>query len=129
MNEPDSTVDCSVHGTALVATVLIQELRENEAIQRLKDELLAAVTLAKPRNVIIDLSHVRFVGSVGFLVFLRVRREPGIGRIVLCHLNENVRGAFALCRLIPDAAHSSAPFDVADTRLEALVRCGEPQRA
>jgi anti-anti-sigma factor len=125
VNEPDSTVDCSVRGSTLVATILIKELRDNEAIQRLKDELLAAITLAKPRNVVIDLSHVHFVGSVGFLVFLRARREPDIGRIVLCGLIENVRGAFALCRLIPDAAHTLAPFDVAESTNEALFKCGE----
>ena len=101
------------------------ELRDTEAIQRLKDELLTAVTLAKPRNVVLDLGQVTFIGSVGFLVFLRVRREPGVGRIVLCNLAEQVRGAFLICRLIPDRNHPSAPFEEAGTVAEALKKCGE----
>lgn len=125
MNDSHSTVACSVHGSTLVATILMKQLRESDAIQQLKDELLAAVTFAKPRNVVIDLSNVEFVGSVGFLVFLRVRREPSVGRIVLCNLNDNVRGAFLICQLIPDNFRKSAPFEEAATTHDALQRCGE----
>lgn len=125
MNDSNSTVSCTVRGATLLATVLIEELRDTEGIQQLKDDLLAAITLANPRNVIVDLSQVQFIGSVGFLVFLRLRREPGIGRIVLCNLNEHVRGAFLICRLIPDGNHSSAPFEEAATTQDALKRCGE----
>jgi anti-anti-sigma factor len=128
VNEPDSTIACSVEGATLISTVLIRELRDSEAVQRLKDELLAAVTLAKPRNVVVDLSQVQFVGSVGFLVFLRVRREPGVGRIVLSGMNENVRGAFLICQLISDNRDKSAPFEEAPNVRDALLKCGEAGR-
>lgn len=111
-----------------MTTILIRELRDTEAVQRLKDELLAAVTLAKPRNVVIDLSQVQFIGSVGFLVFLRVRREPGVGRIVLCGMNENVRGAFLVCQLISEGRDKSAPFEEAANKQDALIKCGATGR-
>lgn len=125
MDKNYSTVDCNVHGSTLVAKIRMPELRDTEAIQRLKDELLAAVTLAKVRNVILDLGNVTFIGSVGFLVFLRIRREPGVGRIVLCNLGEQVRGAFLICRLIPSANSTTAPFEEATTVEAALKKCGE----
>ena len=125
MNDSQSTVACSVHGSTLVATILMKQLRESDAIQQLKDELLAAVTLARPRNVVIDLSHVEFIGSVGFLVFLRIRREPTVSRIVLSNLNESVRGAFLICQLISENSHRTAPFEAATTTQDALERCGE----
>lgn len=125
VSESHSTVDCSMHGPTLVATIRIAELRDSDAVQQLKEELLAAVTLAQPRNVVLDLSQVKFIGSVGFLVFLRVRREPGVGRIVLCNLGEQVRGAFLICRLVPNEANRLAPFEEAATVEEALAKCGE----
>lgn len=125
MSNSHSTVDCSVRGSTLVATLRIAELRDNESIQQLKDELLAAVTLSKPRNVVLDLGQVKFIGSVGFLVFLRVRREPGVGRVVLCNLGEQVRGAFLICRLLPSDAQRLAPFEEAGTVEEALATVGD----
>jgi anti-anti-sigma factor len=123
VSDSHSTADCSVRGSTLIAKIKLAELRDTDAIQQLKDDLLAAVTLAKPRNVVLDLSQVRFVGSVGFLVFLRIRREPGVGRIVLCNLGEQVRGAFVICRLLPNETNRLAPFEEAGSVEEALAKC------
>lgn len=125
MSDQIPTLDCSLHGSTLVAKIGTTELRDTEAIQNLKEDLLTAVCRAKPRNVVLDLGQVTFIGSVGFLVFLRVRREPGVERILLCNLGEQVRGAFLICRLISDANHPAAPFEEAPTVAAALAKCTE----
>lgn len=125
VTDSSSTAACSVHGSTLVATVLLPELRDTDAIGQLKDDLLAALAAAKSRNVILDLSQVKFIGSMGFLVFLRVRREEGVERIVLCNVGEQIREAFMICRLLPSEKHQSAPFEEAGTVQAAMKKCGE----
>jgi hypothetical protein len=69
------------------------------------------------------MSLVDFIGSIGFLAFLGIRRAPGIENAILCNLNENVKELFLLCRLIPSDKQSNAPFQVAASVPFALEWC------
>ena len=62
-----------------------------------------------------DLIHVDFVGSVGFLVFMAIRREPKGENVVLCNLDPNVHKLFAICKLIPDGSDATTPLHLAET--------------
>jgi len=112
----------TVENKNLVVEVSVEQMRESSLAYRLRDEMIAHVEQSKPANIVIDLGKVGFVGSVGFLAFLGVRRHLGSGRIVLCNLSKPIRDMFAVCRLIPTEANSAAPFEIAATREEALLR-------
>ena len=114
------SVEISSNGTTMVAKVLSPQMREDSQVRAIKDQLLEGVNQHKPSKVVLDLTDVEFIGSIGFLAFLALRRIPKVERIILCGLSDNVRSLFALCRLIPNSHSDSAPFEVAPTVEHAL---------
>ncbi len=125
MATANETVACSVHGTTLVAVVLSEQLRDFTVVQSLRDSVLAAVEQSQVKNVVMDLSNVKHIGSVAFLAFLAIRRASGVDRIVLCNLSEFVQELFRMCKLIATGNGKNAPFDQAKDQPAALAMCGE----
>ena len=97
-------------------------MRDLETVNQIKESMVNAVKEASPTRVMIDLQHVEFIGSVGFLAFLALRREPSIESVTLCGMVRNVRELFSLCRLIPDQTMQKAPFQVADSVESAMSK-------
>ena len=114
----------TVHGHAVVATILEERMRDYQRIEQIKEELLSVFGTEACKHAIIDLCRVRFVGSVGFLAFLAVRRLAGVENVVLCNLDESIRELFLICRLISDTEHTQAPFQVCEDIETALALCG-----
>jgi anti-anti-sigma factor len=112
---PPSKVKSVHHKSALVFSILESKMRDLATVNQIKEAMVIAVREASPHRVIIDLQHVEFIGSVGFLAFLALRREPGVESIILCGITPNVREVFLLCKLIPDETMHKAPFQVADS--------------
>jgi anti-anti-sigma factor len=106
----------------LVATILVAQIREAKTAYELRDQILSLMQEGHPRDIVFDLAKVGFVGSVGFLAFLGVRRKLASGRIVLCNMSEPIRDMFAVCRLIQTESNAAAPFEVAATKEAALER-------
>src|SRR5262245_66683254 len=106
----------------LIATLLVEQLREAKMAYELRDKLISLIQESRPSDVVIDLGKAKFIGSIGFLAFLAVRRELPNGRIVLCNLFQPVRDMFAVSRLIQTAGNQGAPFEVAATKEAALAR-------
>lgn len=123
MNTDNSTVACSLEGTALVVDVLPEQLRDFSVVQALREGVIAAIEQTKVKHVVIDLSRVKHIGSVAFLAFLAIRRQSGIDRIVLCGLSEFVQELFRMCKLIASSDGKNAPFEQAATRQDALKMC------
>ena len=122
MAEPASLALGTVKGNNLLVRIAIGQVREGSVAYSLRDEIIALVAQTKPANIVIDLSQVNFVGSVGFLAFLGVKRNLGEGRVILCNLSQPIRDMFAVCRLIPTESSATAPFEIAATSEEALAK-------
>jgi anti-anti-sigma factor len=105
------------------ATVLVERIHDASTANQIKDEVLRALTDNPTPNLILDLGRVKFVSSVGFLAFMGIRRQAHLERVVLTHVDPNVREIFALCRLLPSEQYPSAPFDEAPTPADALALC------
>ena len=105
------------------ATVLVERIHDASIANQLKDEVLQSLAENPTPNLILDLARVKFVSSVGFLAFMGLRRQAGLQRIVLTHVDPNVREIFALCRLLPSEQYPSAPFDEAPTPADAIAMC------
>jgi len=112
----------TVESSNLIVTVLVEQLREAKVAYDLRDEIVALIEQTQATNVVLDLASARFVGSVGFLAFLGVRRHLGNGRIILCNLSDPIREMFAVCRLIQTENNLTAPFEVAASKEAALAR-------
>jgi anti-anti-sigma factor len=117
-------IDYTTHGSSIVATILEEKLRDQQLVEKIKDELIQIFSEATCKFAIIDMSRVQFIGSIGFLAFLAVRRITGIERVVLCNLDDNIRQLFSVCRLIADTENSKAPFETSEDIESALRLCG-----
>lgn len=106
-----------------MATVLIEQLRDFQVVQAFRDGVISELEKSKANNVIIDLGHVKHIGSIAFLAFLAIRRQSGVERIVLCNLNEFVQELFRMCKLIATGNGKSAPFEQAATLEEGRRIC------
>jgi len=124
MSNATSTCTGTTRGNVLIVSILIEQLREAQAAYKLRDDIIALLTEPRPVGIVLDLAKVKFVGSVGFLAFLGVRRQLAGGRIVLCNLSEPVRDMFGVCRLIGSTADTVAPFEAAANVTESLSLLG-----
>lgn len=118
-NEP-SCARGAVHGNVLVITVMVEQLRDAKTSYALRDEMLRLVEEAKTNRVVIDLKNVAFLGSIGLLALLAVRRRLEGGRIVICNMSYAIRSVFDLCRLIAEGPSATAPFE-AESSLDAAL--------
>jgi anti-anti-sigma factor len=121
--QENACITHELQGTNVVITILDERIRDAQRVNQIKDAMLAVVNASPCTNLIIDMGHVKFIGSVGFLAFLAVRRSTNIVNVVLCNLDENVKELFRICRLIPSDSASKAPFQVATTVPSALEWC------
>jgi anti-anti-sigma factor len=92
----------SQHQGVLVLSFTDPELVGDEVIHALRTELLAAVAEAGASKVVLDLEHVRYLGSAMFRPFLTLKQrlEEQGGRVVLCGLGPMLIEAFRVMRLI-----------------------------
>ena len=111
----------STRNGALIVSILPHELRDLETSQAVKRELAEAVTAPGVNHVVLDLTNVDSIGSVGLLAFLSLRRVPGVERIVLCNLGANAKEVFMLCRLIADEPNPVLPFEYAASVDDAIA--------
>jgi anti-anti-sigma factor len=111
----DSIIEIRPHSSCLIIKILAPQMRDFAKVIQIKEAIITAVREMVPKTVILDLSRLNFVSSVGFLAFLAIRREPTVENIVLCDLDANVHKVFSICRLIPDGVDTSAPLQLADT--------------
>ncbi len=122
---PDSQPSCSrgaIRGNVLVVDVLLDEVRDPEASYALRDEILSLMKAGEIEHVVIDLERVTFLGSVGLLAFLAVRRQLAGGSVVLCNVAEGIQAMLQVCMLISKDPAKTAPFQMEQSIEAALVR-------
>jgi anti-anti-sigma factor len=115
-------VGCEVLGDAIVFRIQVAKLRDAEVSYAVRDEMLAQLVKTPVSKVVVDLQQVDFIGSVGFLAFLSIRRELAGGQIVFCNVSPYVLEAFKACRLVSDDDTRPAAFEVETTRDQAIAR-------
>ncbi len=108
----------TVHGDILVINIHVRELRDAQTSYALRDDMLRLVNDAKVDRVVVDLKNVTFMGSIGLLALLAVRRRLQAGQIVICNISDSLQTIFELCRLVGNSP--SAPFQ-AESSVEAAV--------
>lgn len=90
-------VDASQDGGVLVATITREEIRDSTDAYLCRDEMIASIDSSQTKHLVVNLEHVQFLGSVGLVALLGVRRYLGDGRIILCNISDVV----AKCYLCP----------------------------
>ena len=124
-DSPPRHVSGFVQNGVLVVTITVPQLRDAANTFAARDEILALIDSSGARHVILDARHLQFIGSIGLLTFLSVRRQVVDGRVVICNLSEPIQRLFAVCRLITTDPAKVAPFEMATTLENALARFRE----
>jgi anti-anti-sigma factor len=124
-DEIASLVTRKEHGRVTVLELTLQALRDAPTAYALRDQVLASLGTPLPEHLVLDLRHITSIGSMGFLVFLALRRQSESSRIVLCNVSEPIRDMFQACRLISDDPSAKMPFELAATLEKALDRLGD----
>jgi anti-anti-sigma factor len=123
-NEMAAHTTSCVRGNALVLAISTKEIRDHKVARALGDEMTDTMTRYDGSQVVLDLANVEFIGSIGLLALLGLRRQVSEkkGRIVVCNLRGVVRDMFVACRLINPKDPQSATFETEDTVEQALAR-------
>jgi len=98
----------------IVLRITTSNVTGDSLADELRDELLAVYLSAHAQHLVLDFTDVRYLSSAGFRPLLRLNRqvrEHG-GRLVLCHLSEEVTEIFAVTRLISTNRIIPATFEV-----------------
>ncbi|NLS98267.1 MAG: STAS domain-containing protein [Planctomycetaceae bacterium] len=123
----ESQPSCSrgaIRGNVLVVEVLVDQIRDPETSYALRDEILSLMKAGEIHHVVIDLARVKFLGSVGLLAFLAVRRQLESGSIILCKVAEGIQSMLEICLLVSKDPGKMAPFQVEASVDEAVARVG-----
>ncbi len=121
MADDSAMVITQTRDNAVILTIQPTKLRDLLVVQTLKDQMLAEVARSKAIKVLLDMRNVEMVGSVAFLAFLGIRRQPNVERVILCHLSPPVLELFHLCKLIATDNHTAGPFEYAATIEDAFA--------
>jgi anti-anti-sigma factor len=121
----EQLTEATVENEVLVIKVLAPEIRSPEVSHALRDELIACAKRTGKSRVVVDLKNVRFIGSVGLLGFLSLRRLVDVderGEVVVCHVSENLEAMFRVCRLVPKSPGQPSAVQIEPTREAAIAR-------
>lgn len=122
---PESHPSCSrgtIRGNVLVVDILLEQIRDPESSYALRDEILSLMKAGEIEHVVIDLKGVTFLGSVGLLAFLAVRRQLADGKVLLCNVADGIRTMLEICLLVSKDPGKTAPFQVEPSVEAALAR-------
>ena len=112
-------VSAARDGEILTLQINSPELRDGQTVYAVRDELVAAAEDDGIHHVIVDLAKVGFMGSIGLLALLSLRRLAKVERIILCNLSETVRGVMVTTRLAGAEGDRTAPFEYAIDEVQA----------
>ncbi|MBA4020158.1 MAG: hypothetical protein C0483_23600 [Pirellula sp.] len=119
---PETFATFEMHGSVLVVKVQLTEIRDTKTSYDFRDVVLAQLARQPVVHIVFDCAAVKFIGSVGFLAFLGVRRAQPTGRIVLCNLQTQIREMFQICRLLArNEMDTAPPFEASATPETALA--------
>ena len=121
----ESQPSCSrgaIRGNVLVVEILLEQIRDPQTSYTLRDEILSLMKAGEIEHVVIDLQRVTYLGSVGLLAFLAVRRQLDAGAVVLCNVADGIQAMLQVCMLISKKPKSTAPFDIEPSIEAALAR-------
>jgi anti-anti-sigma factor len=117
-------LSCRFDGEVLVMTLTEPELHGEEFCEALRAELMEAVAAEGASWVVLDLSQVSYVASLGLAALLHFRRHllRRGGRLLLCSVSPDVADLLRFTHLSGVDAAPSSPLAVVPNLATALGR-------
>jgi len=116
-------IAASEQSGVLVLSVNIERLSSYELAEAMGRELLEAVSGKSAPKVVVDLSKLGYLSSVGYgpLITLRSRVRESGGRLILCGLSGVVKEMFEATRLLINPSSPKSLFEFKQTVDESVV--------
>lgn len=116
-------------GGVLVLTIVDDKLREYDMCEKLGHELEHAYNKSQCVNVAVDLRHVKFIASVGYMPLLGLSgdvRRCG-GQMAVFNMSDFVVKVFETTRSLINPNQHKAPFLAADDLDSAVTALSKPK--
>jgi anti-anti-sigma factor len=132
MSEPNPAyrhLRSRVEQGVLVLTILEAELRTENVVDAIREELFDAVARQGTGKVVLDLQRVRYLASAGFqplLILHRKLHDEG-SQLILCGLSPILAEVFRVTKLVRTATAPTAPFDSEPDVTTAVARLIGPR--
>lgn len=104
---------------AFTLTIQVDQIRDPMTSTALRNEMINLVDPISPKCVIVNFEKVQFMGSIGFLALMALRRHLNDSRMVLCGLSQSLKDVFELCGLVANDANEEVKFEVAENEQAA----------
>lgn len=104
---------------AFTLTIQVDQIRDPMTSTALRNEMINLVDPISPKCVIVNFEKVQFMGSIGFLALMALRRHLTDSRMVLCGLSQSLKDVFELCGLVANDANEEVKFEVAENEQAA----------
>lgn len=129
MTELQKRITAAQRDDVLVIEVQLKEVRDYDVSQSLGNDMLAEINGHGPVKVIVDMSQIEFMSSVGYLPYVGLRNEVQKrgGHVVLANMSTAIKEMFEATRLIINAKSPASPFyyaDSIDDGIELMNRLG-----
>ncbi|PHR98417.1 MAG: hypothetical protein COA78_26110 [Blastopirellula sp.] len=110
-------ISTKTENDALLITMEVDEMKDSQQCYDIRDAMIAAQKEAGIDKIAINMARVSFMGSIGILAFLGLRRvvDEHQGRIVFYNLSAQLIGMLKVCKLISNDPHWKSPFGYAET--------------
>jgi anti-sigma B factor antagonist len=107
----------------LILTIELKRISSYELAEGMGRELIDAVLGRQSPKVVVDLSKVEYMSSVGYgpLISLRGRVRDSGGRLILCGLSGVLKEMFEATRLLINPNSPKSLFEFTDTLDSALA--------
>lgn len=115
-------------GGVLVLTIVDGKLREYDVCEKLGQEMELAYNKSQCVNVAVDLQHVEFIASVGYMPLLGLSgdvRRCG-GQMAVFNMSDFVVNVFETTRSLINPNQHEAPFLAATDLDSAVSALGKP---
>jgi anti-anti-sigma factor len=111
----------------LIITIEIARISSYEIAEAMGRELIDAVEGRPQPNVVVDLSKLTYMSSVGYgpLITVRSRVRAEGGRLILCGLSGVVKEVFEATRLLINPQSPKSLFEFTETLDQAIARLNE----
>jgi len=111
-------------GHVLILAIESKRIASYESAELMGAELIDAVQREEAIKVVVDLSRLEYMSSVGYgpLISLRTSIRNAGGRLVLCGLSPVIQQMFEATRLLINPNSPGSLFEFTDTVANAVTK-------
>ena len=123
------SIEAEERDGVLILTIAEKELNSWQVAEQVRKDLVEAYSVAASDKVVVDLSRITYMASVGYGPFLSLKRRVGEtgGQLILANMSDFVQSIFKATHLLISPKSKSSVFHSAEGVDQAIadLKAGE----